>query len=84
VRLPTVGERIERLAQASRLSATALNTGWTSVGELAITRKISLVAVCCSSASASRLSASARRFSRSRSLESSVFSDLRAGVWLHP
>ena len=27
------------------------NTGWTSVGERAITRRISLVAVCCSSAS---------------------------------
>ena len=29
------------------------NTGWISVGELAITPKISLVAVCCSSASVS-------------------------------
>ena len=27
------------------------NTGWTSVGELLMTRRISLVAVCCSSAS---------------------------------
>ena len=27
------------------------NTGWTSVGELEMTRRISLVAVCCSSAS---------------------------------
>ena len=33
------------------LSATAFNTGWISVGELAITRSISLVAVCCSNAS---------------------------------
>ena len=29
-------------------SATASNTGWISVGELAMTPKISLVAVCCS------------------------------------
>ena len=34
-------------------SATASMTGWRSVGELAITRRISLVAVCCSSASVS-------------------------------
>ena len=35
------------------------NTGWTSVGELLMTRRISLVAVCCSSASVrSRLRAS--------------------------
>ena len=33
------------------LSATVSNTGWMSVGELEITRRISLVAVCCSSAS---------------------------------
>jgi hypothetical protein len=32
-------------------SATASMTGWRSVGELAITRRISAVAVCCSSAS---------------------------------
>ena len=40
------------------------NTGWTSVGELEITRRISLVAVCCSSASARsrlRLSSSVNR-----------------------
>ena len=30
---------------------TAANTGWTSVGELEMTRRISAVAVCCSSAS---------------------------------
>ena len=33
------------------LSATTSMTGWRSVGELAITRRISAVAVCCSSAS---------------------------------
>jgi hypothetical protein len=61
-----------------------LKTGWRSVGELAITRRISAVAVCCSSASASRFSASASRFSasarcfsRSRTLEPSFFRDLR-------
>ena len=31
-----------------RVSATASSTGWISVGELAMTPKISLVAVCCS------------------------------------
>ena len=34
-------------------SAIGSKTGWRSVGELAITRRISLVAVCCSSASVS-------------------------------
>ena len=34
-------------------SATTSNTGWRSVGELAITRRISAVAVCCSKASLS-------------------------------
>ena len=33
------------------LSATASKTGWKSVGELAMTPRISLVAVCCSNAS---------------------------------
>ena len=32
-------------------AAITSKTGWTSVGELAITRRISLVAVCCSSVS---------------------------------
>src|SRR5712691_9941432 len=49
----------------------AVNTGCTSVGELLMTRRISLVAVCCSRTSV-------RRFSRSRTLEPSFFSDLRA------
>ena len=35
------------------LSATAASTGWTSVGEEEITRRISAVAVCCSSDSVS-------------------------------
>ena len=34
-------------------SATTSSTGWISVGELAITPKISLVAVCCSNDSLS-------------------------------
>src|SRR5215467_5422226 len=33
------------------LSATASSTGWSSVGELLITRRIPAVAACCSSAS---------------------------------
>ncbi len=33
------------------LRTIVVNTGWTSVGELLMTRRISLVAVCCSSAS---------------------------------
>ena len=39
----------------SALSPMMSNTGWTSVGELEMTRRISLVAVCCSSASVSAL-----------------------------
>ena len=35
------------------LSATTSITGWRSVGELEMTRRISAVAVCCSSASVS-------------------------------
>src|SRR5262249_52248688 len=66
------------------LSATVSSTGWISVGELLITRKISLVAACCSSASASCLSASvfsfsasARRCSRSRTLPAASLVELR-------
>ena len=40
--------RLHRTARAA-FSATTSSTGWISVGELAITPKISLVAVCCSS-----------------------------------
>ena len=43
--------RIARVAQSRGAFATTSITGWTSVGELEITRRISLVAVCCSSAS---------------------------------
>src|SRR5262249_7047605 len=45
----------QTLALHSRaaLCAIVLNTGWTSAGELEITRRISLVAVCCARASAS-------------------------------
>src|SRR6266566_2988032 len=49
----------------------ASKTGWTSVGEVLITRKISLVAVCCSCSST-------RRVSRSWTLEPSLFRALRA------
>ena len=43
-------ESLRRLRRTSRaaLSAMASSTGWISVGELAMTPKISLVAVCCS------------------------------------
>ena len=49
-------ERDTRRRSVASHSRTALativsNTGWTSVGELLMTRRISLVAVCCSSAS---------------------------------
>ena len=40
-----------RRTGARRSSTMVSNTGWTSVGELEMTRRISLVAVCCSSAS---------------------------------
>ena len=45
------------IASQSRAAflATTSNTGWISVGELAMTPKISLVAVCCSSDSLSSL-----------------------------
>ena len=44
--------RRSRHRTASRALTTMISkTGWTSVGELLITRRISLVAVCCSSAS---------------------------------
>ena len=42
---------VERLAQARGALGKASSTGWMSVGELPMTRRISLVAVCCSSAS---------------------------------
>ena len=51
--------------------ATASSTGWMSVGELLMTRRMSAVAVCCSSASA-------RRFSSSRVPAASCFGALRA------
>src|SRR6516164_4960810 len=42
------------------LSATASKTGWTLLGELLMTLRISEVAVCCSSASASFIPRSSR------------------------
>jgi hypothetical protein len=50
------------------LATIVSKTGWTSVGELAITFRISLVAVCCSSASVTA------RFLSSSSLNSRTFS----------
>src|SRR6266487_753493 len=66
--------RNTRLYSASHnrvaLDAIVSNTGCTFVGELDITPRISPVAVCCSSASA-------RRFSRSRTLAPSFLGALR-------
>ena len=45
------GRRCGRRTVAPRSRTIVVNTGWTSVGELLMTRRISLVAVCCSSAS---------------------------------
>src|SRR2546423_10490400 len=42
----------------SALAAMVSNTGWASVRELLMTRRISLVAACCSNASAKRCSSS--------------------------
>src|SRR5262249_55441701 len=77
---PTYAQSQSRLA----LSAIAWATGCKSVGDSRITRRISLVAVCCSRPSASRLSvcavslrAAARRFSTSPSPEPSSLGDLR-------
>src|SRR5262245_14246850 len=78
---------LESLAAQRRaaLLAIASKTGWRSLGELRMTRRISTVAAsrsCASAsrftASASRLSASARRFSRSRTRAPSSLDDLRA------
>src|SRR6266446_7951555 len=78
---------MEKYPLHSRVALLAITsrTGCTSVGDPAMTRRISAVAVCCSRASASRFcasarrfSASARRFSRSRRPEASFFGNLRA------
>src|SRR5215471_13599344 len=58
-------------------TAMALNTGWISLGELEIRRRISLIAIRCSCASALSLRSSASCFSRSRTLASSALGDLR-------
>src|SRR5262245_59538938 len=69
----------------------ASKTGWASAGEPPMILRISAVALCCSSASASRLTASAlslrasaSRFSRSRTLAPSSLGDLRATGGLAP
>ena len=65
----------ERLAEPAALSAIASNTGWTSVGEPEMTRRISPVAVCCSSASVrSRLRASSSLNSRTFSMAMTAWS----------
>ena len=62
---PSRWKMAEPIAPHTRaaFSTTASMTGWRSVGELAITRRISAVAVCCSSASSVRLSLNSRTFS---------------------
>ena len=69
-----------RLAQpAQRSRRPSSSTGWRSVGELLMTRRISLVAVCCSSASvSSRLRASSSWNSRAFSMAITAWS---AKVW---
>src|SRR5262249_45524894 len=57
-------------------------TGARLAEELLMSRRIWLVAVCCSRASAWRFSASARRFSRSRTLPPSRVGAVREGVAL--
>ena len=53
----TEDRRIRRPAHPGGILGDGSMTGWRSVGELAITRRISPVAVCCSSASVSPVSA---------------------------
>ena len=55
IRLPSKRKTLPLTASHNRaaLSAIASKTGWRSVGELEMTRRISAVAVCCSSASVS-------------------------------
>ena len=50
INLPSNRQTPETVASQSRQACSAIvsNTGWTSVGELEITRRISPVAVCCS------------------------------------
>src|SRR5215831_13872895 len=60
----------------------ASNTGAASAGEALITRRISAVAACCSCASALSRIASARRFSKSRTLAPLFLGDLGATAGL--
>src|SRR5262249_59227768 len=73
ISLPSNLKTVHNLALQRRSAVAAIvsNTGWVSVGELEITRRISEVAVCCSRASASR-------FSRSRVVASSLIGDFGA------
>ena len=66
---PRRGESDASVASQSRAAffATVSSTGWISVGELAITPRISLVAVCCSNDSLS--SWNSRTFSRRSRLD---------------
>jgi hypothetical protein len=55
IRLPSNRKTVPSFASHNRTAAEAMasNVGWTSVGELEMTRRISAVAVCCSSDSLS-------------------------------
>src|SRR4030095_13414943 len=61
------------------LSAIASSIGWRSVGELPITRRISLVAVCCSRACCNSLEVA---FSRSKDAVSCWRSSAYVGRWV--
>ena len=77
---------IDRVAQvAPRSPRRHRSTGWISVGELAITRRIALVAVCCSNASVSwRLRVSSSLNSRTFSMAITAWSAkvLRSAICL--
>jgi hypothetical protein len=51
IRIDLEDRGVEGIAERAAFAATAANTGWTSAGELAMTRRISAVAACCSRAS---------------------------------
>ena len=76
VAVDATDDRRSRRRRAGRRSrAIVSKTGWTSVGELAMTRRISPVAVCCSSASvSSRLRASSSSNSRAFSMAMTAWS----------
>ena len=84
--LPIESEDPGELTRTEPLALWAIesNTGWTSVGELLMTRRISAVAVCCSSVSVrSRLRASSSVNRRTFSMAMTAWSAkvLRRATW---